>query len=123
MALLAPFLLSSIPASYFCSSRGPHTRCGRDWSSDVCSSDLSAEYDHRQADPGVLAPPALLCVYGLHRHKDLRKPDDDFGFRSEERRVGKECRVKRLRRQYNKQDGIGIVENLNGYLASICRLA
>ncbi len=42
--------------------------------------DLSAEFDRRQADPGVLAPPVLLCVYGLHRHKDLRKPDDDFGF-------------------------------------------
>src|SRR2546429_1419066 len=24
-----------------CSSRRPHTRCSRDWSSDVCSSDLS----------------------------------------------------------------------------------
>src|SRR3989442_13533884 len=24
----------------FCSSRRRHTRCGRDWSSDVCSSDL-----------------------------------------------------------------------------------
>jgi DNA segregation ATPase FtsK/SpoIIIE, S-DNA-T family len=42
--------------------------------------DLSAEFDRRQADPGVLAPPVLLCVYGMHRHKDLRKPDDDFGF-------------------------------------------
>src|SRR3989442_11916672 len=26
--------------SYFFSSRRRHTRCGRDWSSDVCSSDL-----------------------------------------------------------------------------------
>src|SRR5215813_8181768 len=26
---------------FFFSSRGRHTRCGRDWSSDVCSSDLS----------------------------------------------------------------------------------
>src|SRR3989442_15599269 len=25
---------------FFCSSRRRHTRCGRDWSSDVCSSDL-----------------------------------------------------------------------------------
>src|SRR5690554_7787649 len=25
------------------SSRGRHTRCGRDWSSDVCSSDLDTE--------------------------------------------------------------------------------
>src|SRR6266498_5357472 len=27
-------------ASFFFSSRRRHTRCGRDWSSDVCSSDL-----------------------------------------------------------------------------------
>src|SRR6266498_2493027 len=29
-------------ASFFFSSRRRHTRCGRDWSSDVCSSDLGA---------------------------------------------------------------------------------
>src|SRR6266498_4709864 len=28
---------------FFFSSRRRHTRCGRDWSSDVCSSDLEAE--------------------------------------------------------------------------------
>src|SRR5436305_162451 len=28
---------------FFFTSRRRHTRCGRDWSSDVCSSDLSAE--------------------------------------------------------------------------------
>src|SRR5690554_7204301 len=28
--------------SFFFSSRRRHTRCGRDWSSDVCSSDLVA---------------------------------------------------------------------------------
>src|SRR6266498_5108433 len=28
---------------FFFSSRRRHTRCGRDWSSDVCSSDLSLE--------------------------------------------------------------------------------
>src|SRR5690554_7122519 len=30
---------------FFFSSRRRHTRCGRDWSSDVCSSDLSIETD------------------------------------------------------------------------------
>src|SRR5215813_14110638 len=28
---------------FFFSSRRRHTRCGRDWSSDVCSSDLPAQ--------------------------------------------------------------------------------
>src|SRR5271157_4803541 len=30
---------------FFFSSRRRHTRCGRDWSSDVCSSDLSRDCD------------------------------------------------------------------------------
>src|SRR5690554_6431378 len=29
---------------FFFSSRRRHTRCGRDWSSDVCSSDLIADH-------------------------------------------------------------------------------
>src|SRR3989442_10633056 len=32
--------LTSLSACFFFSSRRRHTRCGRDWSSDVCSSDL-----------------------------------------------------------------------------------
>src|SRR3989442_12615847 len=31
---------------FFFSSRRRHTRCGRDWSSDVCSSDLQGMVDH-----------------------------------------------------------------------------
>src|SRR5256884_4152937 len=31
--------------SFFFSSRRRHTRCSRDWSSDVCSSDLQARHD------------------------------------------------------------------------------
>src|SRR2546429_6023616 len=31
-----------IPVFFFFSSRRRHTRCSRDWSSDVCSSDLRA---------------------------------------------------------------------------------
>src|SRR5436305_336487 len=35
--------------SFFFSSRRRHTRCGRDWSSDVCSSDLDAEVVYSSA--------------------------------------------------------------------------
>src|SRR5690349_25002077 len=62
---------------FFFSSRRRHTRSLRDWSSDVCSSDLLDRRGRRvelarleRADGG----PVLLAV------------------RSEERRVGKECR-------------------------------
>src|SRR2546422_2444763 len=34
-----------IVAIFFFSSRRRHTRCSRDWSSDVCSSDLSIELE------------------------------------------------------------------------------
>src|SRR5215813_14709833 len=40
-----PFVWTSLSTCWLCfffSSRRRHTRCGRDWSSDVCSSDLIA---------------------------------------------------------------------------------
>src|SRR2546429_5732987 len=37
---------------FFFSSRRRHTRCSRDWSSDVCSSDL--DIDLQAGQPGVL---------------------------------------------------------------------
>src|SRR6266446_8346108 len=63
-----------IGRDFFFSSRRRHTRLHGDWSSDVCSSDL------RQAD----ALAALADAGQL--------PRADQGRRSEERRVGKECR-------------------------------
>src|SRR2546422_7257629 len=79
---------------FFFSSRRRHTRCSRDWSSDVCSSDLNS-----------------LCQLALARHTELLlyecchdavgqtcHPDTHYARqnrreeRSEERRVGKECR-------------------------------
>src|SRR5438045_7549800 len=83
---------------FFFSSRRRHTRCLSDWSSDVCSSDLDVSITNLQY-PGE----------GTHKfHKDVieigNKASDTmqmiFGRnmpcqrirRSEERRVGKECR-------------------------------
>src|SRR3989442_2841154 len=50
----------SIPivCSFFFSSRRRHTRCGRDWSSDVCSSDLSLAH----ADPAAELPAVMLAL-------------------------------------------------------------
>src|SRR3989449_4994091 len=36
-------MVSAIRIVFFFSSRRRHTRCSRDWSSDVCSSDLSVK--------------------------------------------------------------------------------
>src|SRR6266436_8674220 len=38
---------------FFFSSRRRHTRCSRDWSSDVCSSDLNVRVDWHPAPNGV----------------------------------------------------------------------
>src|SRR2546429_5481572 len=47
---------------FFFSSRRRHTRCSRDWSSDVCSSDLGA----MRAAPEVPARTATPILRGLH---------------------------------------------------------
>src|SRR5262245_64923736 len=64
---------------FFFSSRRRHTRCLSDWSSDVCSSDL-------------LADPSELLVDGVLERALVLGHREDLFKRSEERRVGKECR-------------------------------
>src|SRR5689334_24826273 len=102
---------------FFFSSRRRHTRWNCDWSSDVCSSDLGEPVqqhrgvvvldpavgveDHRRAAAAVVEQ--LVDVEGGHdlgiagleqvaAEDGLDLPGVD---RSEERRVGKECRARR----------------------------
>src|SRR2546429_8211371 len=49
---------------FFFSSRRRHTRCSRDWSSDVCSSDLDAPFTA-----------AVRMIHGVHRYAADRGPD------------------------------------------------
>src|SRR3712207_6903038 len=93
---------------FFFSSRRRHTRYRRDWSSDVCSSDLQ----RRLEEPPMTITTTLRPLTELDRRENdgivvalLWSRDDgrvlvavtDSGSgvsftRSEERRVGKECR-------------------------------
>src|SRR5438309_6378350 len=71
---------------FFFSRRRRHTRWNCDWSSDVCSPDLE-----RVAE--IRLPPRLRREHGGFRQpararRQFRRALD----RSEERRVGKECR-------------------------------
>src|SRR2546421_4721157 len=90
---------------FFFSSRRRHTRSDRDWSSDVCSSDLlhhvpgmrpirarrNRREDGKEGTPGsafircITMPPIDRAIgpYSFCSRERLR---------SEERRVGKECR-------------------------------
>src|SRR2546430_9993708 len=84
--------LQSTYICFFFSSRRRHTRFDCDWSSDVCSSDLGGlrvAACHTPADPGeqvvVVEQAVELCQLRVEAQVEQRE-------RSEERRVGKECR-------------------------------
>src|SRR3712207_9581589 len=88
----------------FFSSRRRHTRYWRDWSSDVCSSDLPGH----QGRPEVEVLRAAQSCGGQQRPHPLEHVDRDrvrLGrrFRSEERRVGKECRSRWSPHHYKKK--------------------
>src|SRR2546422_6041294 len=81
---------------FFFSSRRRHTRCSRDWSSDVCSSDLTPAAATASAAPTVAATgqqnaPANVAG-GKKAKPDPQQVQQIKAQRSEERRVGKECR-------------------------------
>src|SRR3546814_6061103 len=59
-----------------------------DWSSDVCSSDLSLSPSETDLRAGFPPSPGRLERFGLHLGKTMT---DGPSWRSEERRVGKEC--------------------------------
>src|SRR5690606_40518208 len=98
--------------TFFFSSRRRHTRFSRDWSSDVCSSDLLAFAGIEPVKRSTEVRNALvaqvdemlrcnLCpdklVYRGGRHRGYILGNDEN--RSEERRVGKERRSGRATNQ------------------------
>src|SRR5690606_40799505 len=79
---------------FFFSSRRRHTRFSRDWSSDVCSSDLTYDLVCIQRRAALDANQIVrLCHSGAPLMTVSRVRFKCFTrSRSEERRVGKECR-------------------------------
>src|SRR5436305_8649679 len=97
---------------FFFSSRRRHTRCGRDWSSDVCSSDLvevalmsgAAGEFYNVTWPGFVGALTAMApgrfAASVNQAPLKRRTSHP---RSEERRVGKECRSRweaHRRREY-----------------------
>src|SRR5690606_40558229 len=78
---------------FFFSSRRRHTRFSRDWSSDVCSSDLTSDMlaslrdTHRFVQQNLKDEVFWAASMPCEIHGN-----DSIPIRSEERRVGKECR-------------------------------
>src|SRR5204862_5631053 len=107
--------LSFFISFFFFSSRRRHTRSLRDWSSDVCSSDLArtewgggeritalgqnANNSAMILGAGLIA--LLALQYGLERPLVRRR------WRSEERRVGKEGRAGGAQEQGKKKKSDG----------------
>src|SRR3712207_7954515 len=83
---------------FFFSSRRRHTRYWRDWSSDVCSSDLTARPRSLRSAVAMgderAIPEATVARLPVYLRSLLELADARVGTvsRSEERRVGKECR-------------------------------
>src|SRR3712207_8990222 len=89
---------------FFFSSRRRHTRYWRDWSSDVCSSDLHhMDMDWPRISLFPLKPydvtwqayskGVLYSSVLVQTNRQTQFPfNAEHGYRSEERRVGKECR-------------------------------
>src|SRR5699024_11761674 len=82
---------------FFFSSRRRHTRSKRDWSSDVCSSDLISDITRpvkkNLSEYRVIEKNIQDKIYRKFLGEDLNENEIKFiGDRSEERRVGKECR-------------------------------
>src|SRR5207253_3880111 len=78
---------------FFFSSRRRHTRWPRDWSSDVCSSDLWIELDVPRRRLQVMIDDAEMMKRKRAWRAPARRFERGYGaLRSEERRVGKECR-------------------------------
>src|SRR5690349_23655657 len=108
------FLWRSSRRSFFFSSRRRHTSSLRDWSSDVCSSDLLigagliffvglivARIVRRLVETVLTAAniDGMMARAGLGDHPPTVRQDPN---RSEERRVGKECRARWWPYQYTK---------------------
>src|SRR3712207_7628427 len=90
---------------FFFSSRRRHTRYWRDWSSDVCSSDLFAGRNRNRGWVRTVMWPGMQLQKLTTREPDhdqlavaiaalqaVLEREDPRAARSEERRVGEECR-------------------------------
>src|SRR5690348_18475582 len=107
---------------FFFSSRRRHTRWTGDWSSDVCSSDLFAlKIGPLPVPISFYTPLLVLAVVYVPGLLLLGALIGRTGARSEERRVGKECRSRGL--PYHKNNKIHedrcVAISLNTSLACI----
>src|SRR5207245_4465768 len=104
ISILFCVLLSFSFWFFFFSSRRRHTRCYRDWSSDVCSSDLGSQ----EGDLRLVVVAQVLAAVVVPVANAGRGPRAEsaavVAHRSEERRVGKEGRSRGSPEKSNKEN-------------------
>src|SRR5438876_2358024 len=91
---------------FFFSSRRRHTRWTGDWSSDVCSSDLDPSPGTVAYVTGLGSDNVILMDGSGARLSTtiaVGEGPTGLGLRSEERRVGKECRSRWAPYHYKKK--------------------
>src|SRR5690554_6878507 len=67
----APRMRYRLASGFFFSSRRRHTRCGRDWSSDVCSSDLPKQQSTTGSFGYSWSKPCLCSLFPCNRRIGL----------------------------------------------------
>src|SRR3989442_15318352 len=98
--------------SFFFSSRRRHTRCGRDWSSDVCSSDLFAlDADNQDLLDSFVAQ-AAVAIRNARLFAALRRAHEDL-----ERSQAQLVRAERL--SALGEMAAGVAHDFNNLLAII----
>src|SRR5690349_24588368 len=104
--MVQPRIRSSPEYYFFFSSRRRHTRSLRDWSSDVCSSDLGPSCSSSAA--ATASPPPRTTSAACRCRS-----------RSEERRVGKECRSRLSPEYYKRSKGILLLVSLANHSLAV----
>src|SRR5207245_7805228 len=97
-------------SSFFFSSRRRHTICYRDWSSDVCSSDLDHQ-QFKQCEPVPIFSRYSHCTKGLNTAgRGLFRPNTrDEARRAERVQIGRAS----CRERGEKAGGGGVVKRSN----------
>src|SRR2546429_3716743 len=111
---------------FFFSSRRRHTRCSRDWSSDVCSSDLRRFHHpddaplavrsrsaHRLDRPDAVLPPGVDVPHALQprdRRRAPRRAPQDAGARARPHRAGARAR-RRPGRRDSRRDALPLARS------------
>src|SRR5437762_9460390 len=103
-------IISGVEPLFFFSSRKQHTRYIGDWSSDVCSSDLAWLSDQAAFRRWLhLASHRRWVVYAK---RPFGGPAQVIEYRSEERRVGKECSTLCLQGELKRLVGYQLMEGM-----------